>query len=125
MNLDPTVPFVILMLIFSVASGNLEMIDGRKPNGGISEGCEYITAEVVEKGRVDDGFQVNYLKVIGTSTDSTGEMYEVKLSVIVNPITYTKYEVGETYTEMLCEDPQSAWDLLGKLLDEDWLNLWE
>ena len=124
MNLDPTVPFVLLMLLFSVASGNLEMIDGRKPNGEISEGCEYITAEVVEKGRVDEGFRVHYLKVIGTSTGSTGEQFEVKLSVTVNPITYTKYEVGESYTEMMCEDPQRAWQLLGRLLDEDWVNLW-
>ena len=119
LSFDPTVIFVTIMLAFAMY-GDIEYTVTRD----VPEDCELVTAEVVGKGRVDDGFDVNYLKVVGIVTNSDGETQDVKLNVYVNPLTYTTHEVGDRYEDLICENPQRVWELLAILLEEDWLSLW-
>ena len=119
LSFDPTVIFVTIMLAFAMY-GDIEYTVTRD----VPEDCELVTAEVVGKGRVDDGFDVNYLKVVGIVTNSDGETQDVKLIVYVNPLTYTTHEVGDRYEDLICENPQRVWELLAILLEEDWLSLW-
>ena len=90
----------------------------------IPEDCSLVTAEVVSKGRVDDGFDINYLKVVGIVTDSEGEVNEIKLVVYVNPVTFATHDIGDKYEDLICENPQRVWQILAALLEEDWLNVW-
>ena len=119
LSFDPTVIFVTIMLAFAMY-GDIEYTVTRD----VPEDCELVTAEVVGKGRVDDGFDVNYLKVVGIVTNSDGETQDVKLNVYVNPLTYTTHEIGDRYEDLICENPQRVWELLAILLEEDWLSLW-
>ena len=119
LSFDPTVIFVTIMLAFAMY-GDIEYTVTRD----VPEDCELVTAEVVGKGRVDDGFDVNYLKVVGIVTNSDGETQDVKLNVYVNPLTYTTHEIGDRYEDLNCENPQRVWELLAILLEEDWLSLW-
>ena len=122
MNLDmfdPTVIFVTIMLAFSMY-GDIEYSVTRD----IPEDCSLVTAEVVSKGRVDDGFDINYLKVVGIVTDSEGEVNEIKLVVYVNPVTFATHDRGDKYEDLICENPQRVWQILAALLEEDWLNVW-
>ena len=119
LSFDPTVIFVTIMLAFAMY-GDIEYTVTRD----VPEDCELVTAEVVGKGRVDDGFDLDYLKVIGIVTDSDGDTQDVKLVVYVNPVTYSTHDVGDKYEDLICENPQRGWQLLAGLLQEDWLNLW-
>ena len=119
LSFDPTVIFVTIMLAFAMY-GDVEYAVTQD----VPEDCSLVTAEVVGKGRVDDGFDVNYLKVVGIVTNSDGETQDVKLNVYVNPLTYTTHEVGDRYEDLICENPQRVWELLAILLEEDWLSLW-
>ena len=116
---DPAVLFVAIMLGFAL-HGDIEYA----VTSDVPEDCELVTAEVVGKGRVDDGFDVNYLKVVGLVTNSDGETQDVRLIVYVNPLTYSTHEVGDRYEDLICENPQRVWELLAILLEEDWLSLW-
>ena len=119
LSFDPTVIFVTIMLAFAMY-GDIEYTVTRD----VPEDCELVTAEVVGKGRVDDGFDVNYLKVVGIVTNSDGETQDVRLIVYVNPLTYSSHEIGDRYEDLICENPQRVWELLAILLEEDWLSLW-
>ena len=119
LSFDPTVIFVTIMLAFAMY-GDVEYAVTQD----VPEDCSLVTAEVVGKGRVDDGFDVNYLKVVGIVTNSDGETQDVKLNVYVNPLPYTTHEVGDRYEDLICENPQRVWQILAALLEEDWLNVW-
>tara|TARA_R100000808_G_C2153035_1_gene162855 strand:+ start:1670 stop:2131 length:462 start_codon:yes stop_codon:yes gene_type:complete len=90
--------------------------------------CIYIIAEVVDKGRVDDGFGIHYLKIIGVAEHSNGDMVNnTRFKMYVSPITYNDYEVGSVYEELLCnsEDKEEFIAKINFILDQDWFDTWD
>ena len=90
--------------------------------------CIYIVAEVVDKGRVEDGFGIHYLKIIGVAETSSGEQINnTRFKMYVSSITYSEYEVGEIYEELLCnsEDKEEFLKKMEFILNQDWFGTWD
>ena len=69
-----TEQLMTLLMVYFVLSGGINQTRYAVTND-IPPDCVYVNAEIVDKGRVEDGFGIHYFKIIGVAIDSQGEEY--------------------------------------------------
>ena len=122
-----TEQLMTLLMVYFVLSGGINQTRYAVTND-IPPDCVYVNAEIVDKGRVEDGFGIHYFKIIGVAIDSQGEEYNnSKFKLYVNPITYTQHDNGSIYEKLICntEDYEELMYRLNMALEQDWFNTWD